>query len=416
MIYIVVLLLMFMGVYAYDLRRQKQFFNISYWGLCVILIIIAGLRYRIGTDSVVYEKGYEDVPLLWEITKFNFSSTRYEPGFVMLESVTRSFSDDFMWFQFLHAIIVNVVVFWFILKNTSNRFLCLTFYFIALYLNLNTQVLRESIAVALFLLAWPSFRDGKWLQYYLIVAFALLFHVSATVLLFLPLFCLPGIREAFVFGKRTLIISAVLMVAGLIIQSQFSAFFSLLAVTQTMVDRVHEYSSNVFGTTRLNIFGMVSTILKFCLYPAVALYFLNQQYKIGKRKKLSKMAREERRNYNARSRWEMMVVLGIYFSIFSLTIFIFGRYYNYFGMFCLAAVANWIFSRLRIGKKTYRLQFAYWVAILIPFYLLNFYSYYVPANKSGTLKEYIIYYPYSSRLNPEIDPDREAVYRYLDAR
>ena len=410
MIYLIVFLLMLMCVYVYDIRRHTNFYSFSYWGFFVILVIIAGLRYRIGTDSIVYEGSYENTPKLWELASFKFDSIRFEPGFIFFESITRSISDEFMVFQFFHAIILNIVIFFFIKNNTNHRFIALSFYFLVLYLNLNMQVLREALAVSCFLLAWPFFRDGKWWLYYLLIALACTFHTSAFFLLILPVFCLPGVRELFVIGKRTIIIGIAILAVGFFIQSIFTEVFSVLALTERMIDRVHTYANSDYAINRLNIVGVIITMMQYCLYPAVALYFISKEH--AKKTKTTK-EKKEKRNFD---RWELLTILGIYFVIFSIPIFIFGRYFNYFGLFCLITVAKWAFTKLRFKKKIVVLNVGTWLLIFVPYYLLNFNTYMVSANKSGTLKAYMIYYPYNTRLNPERNSDREALYRYLDAR
>ena len=441
---------MLVCVYAYDLRRHAPLYKFSYWGFFVVLVVLAGLRYRIGTDSIVYESQYDLVPMLWELPGFNFDSTRFEPGFMIFSSLARTFSSDFMWLQFLVSIVVNLVVFWFILRNTRHRFLCLTFYYIVLYLNLNTQVLREALAVSLFLLAWPSLRDGKWWLYYILTGLACFMHTSALFTLLIPIFCLPGIRELFVIGKRTIFILIIILASGVFIERHFSDVFSLMAVTQRVVDRVNTYSKSAFSSGHLNIFGFISTFVQCCLYPLLALYFANKAFKFKHKFKpsipsetvkvikenlaeekrenndnlvvadpklnLKEKEEEQKRAKREFNRWQMLVLLGVYSMVLSLTMFIFGRYYNYFGMFCFAATADWAFGKLIVKGKEIRLKSSLWVIILLPWFFYNLYAYAAPANKSGTLKTYQIYYPYYSRLNPQVDPKREEIYRYWDAR
>ena len=438
-------------VYAYDLRRHVSLYKFSYWGFFVVLVVLAGLRYRIGTDSIVYENFYDRVPMLWELPSFKFDSTRFEPGFMIFQSIARTFSPDFIWLQFLESIVVNLVIFWFILRNTRHRFLCLTFYYVVLYLNLNTQVLREALAVSLFLLAWPALRDGKWWLYYILAGLASFMHTSALFTLLIPIFCLPGIRELFVLGKRTIFILIFILAVGIFIERRFSDVFSLIAVTQRVIDRVNTYSKSAFSSGHLNIFGFISTLVQYCLYPLLALYFANQELKFkqkfkpsissntvnltpknlvgskGRKSRENEMLADVKLNLKEKEderkkakrefdRWQMMVLLGVYFMVLSLTMFIFGRYYNYFGMFCFAVIADWAFSKMVVKGKEIRLKNSLWVIILLPWFFYNLYAYAAPVNKSGTLKTYQIYYPYYSRLNPQVDSKREDIYRYLDAR
>lgn len=407
MIYFLVFFLLLICIYAFDYRGYTRFYSFSYWGLLAIFIFVVGMRFRIGTDSIVYERLFADMPKFWEFSKYNFNTTRFEPGFIFFTSIPRSFSSDFTLFQFFHAIVINSIIFWFILKNTSHRFVCLSFYYLILYLNLNTQVLREALAVVTFLLAWPFFRDGKWLQYYLLALLSVVFHTSAFLLLFLPLFCLPGIKKAFRFGWRTLFICVGLLLAGYIIQKRFSEFFMLLSFSERMSGRVHEYAHNAMSGSMVNIVGAINVFVTTMFFPLVALYFANNKMK-GEKDKL------KLKHFH---RLEMMVLLCIYLSVLSIPIFILSRYYNYFGIFSFVVVASWVFSKLKYKRKYYKLNFGYWALVLAAFYLINFNTYYLTsANKAGTLKTYMVYYPYVSRLDPSMNTNREAVFKYYDAR
>lgn len=433
MIYVILLLLMFVCVYKFDLLHHKQFNNLSYWLFCIALIIVAGLRYRLGGDSVVYELDYENIPRFWELGKYKFSSVRYEPGFIFLESITKSISSDFTLFQFFHATIVNIVIFFFIKNNTIHKFTCLTFYFIILYLNLNCQVLRESLAVACFLLSWPYFRDGKWIGYYLLILLGSTFHTSAFLLFLLPLGCLPGVKSLFLFGKRTIVICLVVLALGIFIQTRFSAVFSIMAVTERIMDRVNSYSRDEMSGSMLNLMGFIGMTIQYILYPLIALYFANQKMGRGglfrkvKKNPVRELSNpfkedshkrklyeiEKRKENKVFDRWQFLVLVGIYFMVFSMPMFIFRRYFNYFGMFALATVATWLFSKIYYNRKVYKLKLAYWIIIIFPFYFMNLYFYNANANKSGTLKTYMIYYPYYHRLDPQMDQNRENIYRYI---
>lgn len=406
MIYLIVLLLLLLSIYAFDYRRYGRFYYLAFWAFFIILVFIAGLRYRIGTDSIVYERVYKDFPKIWELAKYNYNTTRFEPGFILFASIPRSISSDFTLMQFFQATVVNLVIFWFILKNTSNRFLCLTFYYIILYLNFTTQVMRESLAVCAFLLAWPFLRDGKWLKYYAMALLAVFLHTSAILLLLIPLLYLPGIVEIFRFGKKTIFICIGLLVVGFIMQSKFYDIMLSLSVSDRMADRANEYSKQDIGGGILNIMGTLDLIMKSVLYPWMALYFTKNKVRREKDP-------EDRHFFK---RIELLVVLGIYLTIVGIPMFIFTRYYNYLAMFQFVLIASCFFHKIDFKRRSFRIKPEYWFIIVLPFLALNVKSYYAPINKSRTLRYYMIYEPYVSRLDPYMISNREAIYRYYDAR
>ncbi|MCM1376989.1 MAG: EpsG family protein [Clostridium sp.] len=370
--------------------------------------MISGLRYRLGVDTIRYESAYADFPSLLELEKYDFSNTRYEPGFIIFCSITRTFSPDFVYLQLLHAFVVNTIVFLFTRHYCRNKFFVLTLYYVFLYLNFNCQVMRESLAVCIFLCSWPLIKKGKWLWYYVVAAVNILFHTSAIFMLLLPIFMLPGIRALFKPGLRSLFIIAAIIVGGFILQQMFFKAIVLMNMGDRLMDRASMYGSTADGGSRLNIFGAFSKIFRHILYPLVALIFMRMNW------------RHTHRNTKGKKpgwwKLEVLVMCGIYSASASIPINIFGRFFNYFGMFIFMVLGDWLFSKFHFKEKTYRLEPRYWALIFLPLFAYQLYAYNANANKSGTLKTWMQFYPYSSQLNPEDNLDREKIYHLERAR
>ncbi len=258
------------------------------------------------------------------------------------------------------------------------------------------------MAASIFFLAWPFFKDGKWIQWYVASAIAFLFHVSAFVLFLLPLICLPGIRNIFVFGKRTIIVGIVILVVGYAIQSMFFDLIRAVAVTDSMAERAQTYNKSSLGVSQWNIGGMLLHSMRYLVYPIVMMYFLKK-----------KGERTINVFPDTNGRWQAMVMMSIYISFFTLFITIVLRYTNYFFLFVIITMSDWTFSKVRLFGKTYALQFGYWIVFFIPMLWADAQSEYFGAiNKSGTLRQYMVYYPYSSCFDQSRDVNREKCYKY----
>ena len=401
MLYIFILLLIFIGIYQYDYRHVDRG-RLFYWILLLIIFIcLAGFRYRMGTDSINYETTYErDIPTLDRLKLMDFYDLRYMPGYILLASVSRTISNEFMLLQFIISTIINCVVFWFFWKNTKHVFFALLLYSIYQYFNLNTEVLREALAVCCFLLAWPFFKDGKWILYYLMAILAFMFHISAAVMFLIPIFWIPGIRWAFQYGIRTYFISICVILLSLLIGILFYKFISVLAVTDSMAERTEAYSNNRLGVGLINFAGLLSNIVQYVFYPLLAMYFIR---KINPEKAKSKLIQKT----------EFMSILGIYSILFSTGVFIFTRYNNYFFFFSILIISDFIFSLLPFKNKKVRFGFLTWIILFIPLIVLPFYSYYNRnVNRDGTLKVYMMYYPYSHQFDKEMNIKREKLHLY----
>lgn len=405
--YFYIVLFMFIVLaYYYDYKKftsLRSFWLVVMW---ITAVCIAAFRYRMGVDSVMYEYEYPEMPTLSQLWNYKFSDSRYQPLYIIFTAIPRTFSKDFFGFQLFHAIVVNGVLFWFFNKYTRHVFTALSLYFLTLYFLLNMEVLRESLAVSVFLLAWPFFERKKWILYYIVCTIAVGFHISAILMYLLPVFWLPGLRQLFVFGKRTLIIIALLFGIGFFIQKYFFDFLTVLNLTDNIQERVDAYKDNDLGGSAMSIAGSVAYLVKFAIYPLMALYFISHKKRLRRRFGDNKVDIDPK---------EYMTMWNVYIACLTLFITIFHRYINYFSPFGILVISDWAFSSVAMGKRIWRYKYYFWVIVFVPLFSLHIYtSFYGSLNKSGTLKRGMIFAPYKSRINPEEDPNREKAYRYIN--
>lgn len=403
--YFYIVLFMFIALaYCYDYKKftsLRSFWLVVMW---ITAVCIAAFRYRMGVDSVMYEHEYPEMPTLSQLWDYKFSDSRYQPLYILFTSLCRSISSDFFCFQIVHALYVNTIIFWFYSRYTKHAFVALSLYFLMLYIPFNMEVLRESLAVSTFLLAWPMFKSGKWLWYYAICIVALGFHLSAILTFLLPLFWVPGLREFFVLGRRTVLICCLLFAIGFFIQDKFFDILQGLSMTDNFKERAAAYKGDELGGAALNINGVLGYLFKFALYPLLALYFLKKRKIVNNKKEKVTLAKEE-----------YMSMWNIYTTCLTLLITIFHRYNNYLAPFTILIIADWAFSSVTIGKVIWKYKYYMWVIIFLPLFFIHIYTgFYSALNKSGTLTQGMIYAPYHSRINPEEDRNREKAFRYIN--
>ena len=399
MIYLVTILLILFGIYFYDYRKYKEGRLICWCLLCFILICIAGLRYRLGQDTLTYIQDYASLHPVSQLKVSDFEKTRFAPAFVIVTSVFKEFTQEFTFFQFFQSAVVNIIFFWFFYKFSRNIFFTALVYFFYLYFLLNFQQMREALAVCVFLLAWPFFRDGKWLRWYAASFLAFLFHMSAIMMFFLPLIGLPFIKQLFVFGKRTWIVCAGVVAFSIVMQALLFKYLEMLAFSPSMLERIKNYEHNALGGSILNIYGVVGTLFQYVLYPVLALYFLQKRRRVSQ-KKFDK--------FNA------FVLMSVYVALFSISVTIIARFNNYFFPFAILALSDWLFGYFKTNGKKVTLRLVYWAIIFLPMFCFHISgTYFNDMNRSGTLKTYMVYYPYASVFDKDLHPKTERAIQYI---
>ena len=250
-------------VYQYDIKKKKAYQVLSYRLLLLIAIGVAGCRCVVGGDTVRYMRYFEEYPSLFEVNIFSYAL--FDPLWLLLNSAIKIIWDDFFFFQFVHAILLNILLFYLIKKYSGYKFTVVFFYFSYLYLYYNMEILREALAIAIFLYALRFYKSGNWGKYYLMVFVCFLFHSSAVVTFFIPLF--RYVRYSFfkVF---------LLMLISIVIFNYLSPVLEVLMMNPMMVQKFELYKD-----ASLNTNAKILHILIYVFIPMLVIYINNTKLK-----------------------------------------------------------------------------------------------------------------------------------------
>ncbi|WP_319204524.1 EpsG family protein [uncultured Ilyobacter sp.] len=177
----IVVYIIALGLSAISLIEINRLKNGFYILLFTYLILIAGFRYNVGTDFWRYESAY-----LKEYIWFP------ELGLKYLISGLRYLSVPTQGFFLMTAFIIQYLIFRFLKKNSRyfywSVFLYITFY----YYNHSLNLIRQFIAMAIFLYAIECILEKKFFKYNIFMFLVSLFHQSALV--FYPIYFLSKLK------------------------------------------------------------------------------------------------------------------------------------------------------------------------------------------------------------------------------
>ena len=388
MLYLIIFLLIFWGVVRYDIYQKKDKNDIFYRFLLFVLIIVSGLAYRMGGDCMNYISEYNLYPLNESFSLSNLTSYNgRQPGWVLLCKLCRLVTTDFSFFKIIHSIIYNTLIFVSIKHLTKYRFSMILFYFVLLYFDTNFQILRQSLAIGLFLYSIYYFKCQKWIKYYLCIALAILFHESALICLLFPL-----IRKVQV--NKKVIFLCILMVLCIIIFRDAVVDILVSLMMSNFEDKGFVYVNEIESQ---NTFTMYSNIFLSILVP---LFYI---YKIRKTN-LNTVT------YKGAICYGLLYTINLFFPIFYRFsyYFIFFFYLLYIDMFY--SISKLFITSLKFKKYNVYQVKKYYLACMI-FFFVVFLSiksrfYFVEYADTG-IPTWVQYYPYSSIIFKDKDPMRE---------
>lgn len=300
-----------------DFRAKKGKFVFVF----LVLVLIAGLRYMNGGDTLNYYDTFRESPDLKDLSSAFFESSRYQPGFLIFVALCKSIWPNFVFMQLAHAIFINLSIFFFIKHKTQRVFLSLLFYFMLNYLEYNMEIMRESMAVACVLFSLHFYEKKRYLWALVFIALGYEFHISCMIALLYPF-----LSKVYWTNKSAFIVLSLSIIIPLVYISipNLNVYILLLTAQDTLAE---QYSIQELNQ-ELNINYYILIIFKYVLIPYVLLRIVNKH--------------DDFKYVGFIYAYIFLQLLGIYS-------YAFYRFANYFAPFYWLLFAEGVYTLLKKG-------------------------------------------------------------------
>lgn len=368
MLYILIIIVLLYGSIHYSKNKDKgnKYLLFEY----ILIVLVMGLRYKVGGDSLNYFLSFQSWPTLSEISNYQFDSSKYSFGWILFSALCKAVYNDFVTLQLAESAIVNAAFFYFFKKNTDKYFIAILLYAIMFLFTFNTEIMRAAMSVSIFLFSFELFKKKKWTKYYLLCIVAFLFHSEAIVMFMLPV-CYP--LSKININMTNLILILIISIATVSIFNIISQLANLISASNQMSMIFAIYSQK---TIESNMNGYIVQIL----FVVPWLYFLW-------------LSRKEKQVY-----WRGFVILYIFFTFQQLKYMVFmNRACDMLYPFLIIAIVD----SLRNIKYTKGLSVRIWCYISI-FVVVSLRIYNYMGNDHWKL-----FIPYSSVISPTENIERE---------
>ena len=386
MIYLVIVFLLLVLAVRYDIWGNTRYRDKWYNAMLVVFILVAGLRYRFAVDTIAYlYHFYNTIPTIDGLHIELITTYKFEPFWILMNSLVKTFHGKFFIVQLLQAGIVNVLIFKYIKKHSPYPFLCIFLYFIMDYHWYNMMVMRNAIAFAICLFANDYIMEKKWTRAFIAYGVAGMFHYSSLVFMFITPF-LTSLR----FDKKGLSVLLAMLPIGAILVLYFEDILMALAFNDTVSDKLDTYMENdAFDADRYNIVYFFVIVFIPAIYTILSLYYV------------------KRFKYKNDLEWvEPFVMIGLIFYVLRFNIGFLHRFSNAYHVYFIIFYVQFFMDMYRKGreqKSVFPLLTS--TLIFIPYLFVTIALWY-----QGRIN----YYPYYTVIDKNIDYDREL--HYLESR
>ena len=282
----------------------------------VIIFFIACTRFGVGVDYFSYYNIYRAMPVGSPGSLFIRLLTLYtEPGFSLLMMIFRYFNMSFIQFIALCACISLVMIFSTIQKYSNNKIISFFIFYSHYYLVYIESIVRQGIAMAIFLYAFFSFIDNKkTIKYILFILLGMTFHVSIVIALFIPI--IIKLKNKYFLSPFPLIVLSIFsFLCGYIF---FLPFLNLF-LSETPFSRYLRYSNSNNVNISAVLFRMFKLVFIYIIYFRVKKHLLPEDKLVLK-----------------------IYIIGLLFYFFICQMSLLSRMSNYFMILEIILIPNMI--------------------------------------------------------------------------
>lgn len=383
MIYFVVLFLLLILTVRYDINGKEEYRDQWYNAVLVILILIAGLRFRLGEDTINYiYMFYHDTPELLDLDTDAFLSSDQPPLWILLNSIVKSFGGRFFVVQLFQAAILNILLLKYFKKHSPYPFACVTLFFIWRYQLYSMVVMKAAIALSIILFANDFFLEKKYIKGFLLIIVATGFHQMSLLLMITPF--LLFLR----FNLIGLIVLVGAFLVGAFLQSKLGDVFALFEIAEGTSNKLDDYLGSDFMTQNHNLNFFIVNIFPIILYPVLSIVYLKRNCKDSHILNL-----------------EPILMIALLFQMMQFSINIMYRYIYIYTPYYIIYIVHFF---MEFSKNSLLLQksLAYVRTFMVILPLLVSLAYLFPLT-------YVDFYPYSSVIEKSTDKEREKFYAGL---
>lgn len=359
---IVYLLVILIAVFFYkSLDKQSNKIQLIDLIMILMLIIVTGIRFEVGSDYLSYLDEYKKTNLnLKNIIEIFLEDP--EIGFSLLSYFLKSITaNEYAIFWGISIIIYPLLIIY-MRKNTEIVWFAFATFLLLGFFDVSMNILKQQVAMVLILFSYEYLIEKKYIKFVLITMLAGIFHITAIIAAFLLVisrFIKPTYKNLFrsiIIGIVALITYKFFLVELFSYNTIFSKYESYLLIQDSKLNRnVRVYS--VIG------YAFVFILISFIL--------------LSKNKNLKSIMKEKHKMIS-------LLFIGIIINILAIDYWVLNRIALYMYQFIIVLLPAYL--KVKMNKKERLIN-----TLIISFILINWFIVFFLTGGNNTWHTYDTY-------------------------
>lgn len=261
---LLVLFYIFLSAISYYNKKFRPIIEIT---SLIVFILFFGFRGFIFYDWSSYYPTFESLPDLSTLFTQDWMKWGWEPGFILFATITKELTNSYQFFVLLCTVIDTVLLTRFFKLYIPVIPLGFMMYIAMNGIQISTDLMRNSIAICIFLNAIPYIQKRKIVPYISLCLLATTFHTSA--LAYIPLYFFLDKKLNIWIGLSLFAIANIIYLFHIpILKSIISLFVGiLLPSTKLWIDQYLNMDATTGSTLSIGYLErLLTATLIFCYY------------------------------------------------------------------------------------------------------------------------------------------------------
>ena len=268
-----ILIAFILGMSPIQYRMKRLYLTVC---LLFVWIIIAFRSYLIGNDTIAYINAFPvlaNLPLsTYGTNPFNilFTQNRFEFGYTLFDKLIYHFTQNPQWLLICSATVIIAAVWYFLYKYSKYPSLALIIFVTSGFMSGSMSQIRQYMAWAISLISIKYILENKLIKFIVTVIIAMLFHISAIVVL--PLYWLAKLKVNF----KKIAIFSIIILPLFIFFNQISLFL------QSFIKSYAVYSTGIANNGTTGYLSITVNLVTLLIFIALSIYLIIKNHTFNK--------------------------------------------------------------------------------------------------------------------------------------
>lgn len=254
--YLLVFLILLVIFFDFPKKKSKNYDKYFKY-FFILLYLLAAFKYGMGIDTPNYMVAYENVPPIWKLKAIDFSYFRFNPLYLLTNSICKAICGDYFVLQLLQTTLYFGSTYLLLKELHLGKFYLLVIFYLTTYFTDGYSAMRESFAISFCQFGFYYLLKKKVKTSLVLIFVGCLYHTGAVAFMWVPVS-----YYLFKDGNKSTLIRFLIVWLLLVFAAGLARNISAISfLSDNSIERYLQDSNSIYTVNYLNILKNLLIVL-----------------------------------------------------------------------------------------------------------------------------------------------------------